>query len=397
MSRKNVLEDKRERVFSDEEIKELIRTGAIYSRTGSDLEKQVQPASIDTTISSIGWEVPYAMVFNEKENLSTLDYEYKRLRKNSEGYFILEPNHYYIFLLNECVDLDLYKDVHVESNPKSSVGRADLFTRLVTDSKNKFESLREGYRGPLGVLLESKTFRIGLKEGVSLNQLRFQIGKPEFTTLELHKKYLETALLIDEKENAIPKYNVSFDNGLLLTLNLESAVYKAKKNVKEILYLDKDRNKNENECADPEVFFEKIIPEKKVLELEKDDFILACTDEIINFPKDTCGELESYNDKLSPDARIHYAGFVDPGWTSRLTYEIRSNEKKLRLTHKMQLARIKYLKMGVAAKKGYKNLKKHYGNNIDTYAELPKFFKKFGSENEKLLRGVKNESIFRYS
>ncbi len=385
MSLNGVLKDKSARVLSDKEIKELIENGGLYSRKGNDLISQVEPASIDTTISDVAWELPHALIFRDDESVSNLNYP--RLERNEEGYFILEPGKHYIFLLNECVDLDLYPEVYVQANPKSSTGRADLFTRLVSDKENKFEGLRAGYRGALGVLVEPKTFRVGLKEGTSLNQIRFQIGNPKLSTLDLHKKYLKEALLIDESGNPIPKYDVEFDEGLLLSLNLKSPVYKAKKNVKEILYFDKDRRKNEDDCADPTIFFEKILPRGE-LTLKNGDFILACTDEIIRFPKDTCGELESYNDKLGPDARVHYAGFVDPNWTSRLTYEIRPNED-LRLTHGMKLARIAYYKMRNNAEKVYNEGKNHYGKNLDTYTELPKFFKRWEYvEADKLIEGV---------
>jgi len=367
-----------EKVFCDEEIRELIDHGVIYSRKNNDLTKQVEPASFDTTISNIAWELPSALLFKENESIKNLDTHFPRLLPDEEGYFILEPEKHYVFLLNECVDLDLYPDVHVEANPKSSTGRADLFVRLVTDTKNKFEGLRAGYRGPLGVLVEPKTFRIGLKEGTSLNQLRFQKGNPKCSSQSLHTKYLQEPLLLDKLGNPIPKYEVKFDQGLLVSLDLKSPIYKAKKGVNEILYLDKDRNKNPDNCSDPKVFFEKISPNGELF-LEKGDFILACTEEIIRFPCDTCGELESYNDKLGPDARVHYAGFVDPNWTARLTYEIRPNEN-LRLTHGMLMARLVYYTMEKKAEKVYNERENHYGKKIDTYTELPKFFKTWQEE-----------------
>ncbi len=386
MSFDGVLKDKEDRVFSDKEIESLIENAAIYSENNKNLLPQVKPASFDTTISGIVWELPSAILFKKNESIRNLDEHFSRLKPNNRGYFILEPEKHYIFLLNECVDLDLYKEVYVKANPKSSIGRVDLFTRLVTDSDNKFDYLRPGYRGPLGVLLESKTFRIGLKEGLSLNQLRFQIGNPKLSDLELHKLYSKHNLLLDNEGYPIPKYDTKFDGGLLLSLNLEKPIYLAKKGVEEIIYLDGDRDKNSENCADSKKFFEKITSKNGELILKKGEFILGCTDEVISFPANTCGDLESYNDQLGPDARVDYAGFADPNWTSRLTYEIRANED-LRLFHKMLLARIFYLKLKHRPKTNYgKNIGSHYGKNLKTYTELPRYLKEWKEEQNEVLK-----------
>ncbi|MBI5065647.1 2'-deoxycytidine 5'-triphosphate deaminase [Candidatus Woesearchaeota archaeon] len=227
---KSELEDKTRRVFCDKEILELIDDSSLYSN--NELSRQVNPASIDTTISDIAWEVPAALSFRNNESMETLDDYFKKLSPNNEGYFILEPKKHYIFLLNERIDLDLHPEVGTKANPKSSTGRVDLYVRLVSDAKNNFNSLEKGYRGKIGLLMESKTFRIGIKPGASLNQLRFQIGNPLIKRKELHKRYLKDELLLDKNGEVIEKYKVNFGEGLLLSLNLTTPIYKAKKEFK---------------------------------------------------------------------------------------------------------------------------------------------------------------------
>jgi len=60
---------------------------------------------------------------------------------------VLESGCVYIIPLLE--GLALRHRTSAMGNPKSSTGRLDIFTRLITDYGTEFDRVREGYRGPL--------------------------------------------------------------------------------------------------------------------------------------------------------------------------------------------------------------------------------------------------------
>ena len=64
------------------------------------------------------------------------------------------------------------------ANPKSSTGRIDVFTRLITDYAPSFDRIEAGYRGPLFAEICPQTFPILVRKGSRLNQLRIRRVRP---------------------------------------------------------------------------------------------------------------------------------------------------------------------------------------------------------------------------
>ena len=58
---------------------------------------------------------------------------------------VLERDRPYLVPLIE--ELALPEDVRAKANPKSSTGRLDVFTRVITDRHHRFDDIRAGYRG----------------------------------------------------------------------------------------------------------------------------------------------------------------------------------------------------------------------------------------------------------
>jgi dCTP deaminase len=62
------------------------------------------------------------------------------------------------------------------ANPKSTTGRLDILTRLLTDQSAAFDQITRGYQGPLYIEIVPRTFSIVVREGTRLNQIRFRRG-----------------------------------------------------------------------------------------------------------------------------------------------------------------------------------------------------------------------------
>ena len=62
--------------------------------------------------------------------------------------FTLEPNQVYLVELAETMNLP--KDISAIASPKSSTGRLDVFTRLISDYGKYYDRLPAGYQGRCG-------------------------------------------------------------------------------------------------------------------------------------------------------------------------------------------------------------------------------------------------------
>ena len=52
---------------------------------------------------------------------------------------------------------NLPKNISGMANPKSSTGRLDVFTRLIIDNTQEFETVPNGYKGPLYLEISPRT------------------------------------------------------------------------------------------------------------------------------------------------------------------------------------------------------------------------------------------------
>ena len=63
-----------------------------------------------------------------------------------------------------------------KSNPKSTTGRLDIFTRVITENGKKYDYVNYNYKGKLYLEIIPQTLSIILRKNTSLNQIRFFKG-----------------------------------------------------------------------------------------------------------------------------------------------------------------------------------------------------------------------------
>ncbi|MBP0649813.1 2'-deoxycytidine 5'-triphosphate deaminase, partial [Mycobacterium tuberculosis] len=96
---------------------------------------------------------------------------------------ILEAGCVYIVPLMEA--LALPADVAASTNPKSSTGRLDVFTRVIADHARAFDTVPAGYHGPLYLEISPRTFPVLVRAGSRLSQIRFRRGDARLDDAEL--------------------------------------------------------------------------------------------------------------------------------------------------------------------------------------------------------------------
>ena len=175
-------------------------------------DAQIQPASIDLRLGPVAYRVrasflpgPNATV---EEKLASVFMHEIDLANGA----VLETNCVYIVPLLEHADFSAR--VSGTANPKSSTGRIDVFTRLITDRAQSFDRIEAGYRGPLYAEICPQTFPVLVRKGSRLNQLRIRHGSPQFSDTQLRRLHAE-APLIDGEPN--------IENGLGLSIELKGS------------------------------------------------------------------------------------------------------------------------------------------------------------------------------
>jgi dCTP deaminase len=259
------------------QIKSLIDKKCIFSNKSINTH-QLQPASLDLTISNTCYRIKASFIPNNRP-ISKIISELMLAKIDLSKEFLLERNCIYLCEINE--KLKLPKEIKGKANPKSTTGRLDIFTRIITEHGSEYDFIDYNYKGKLYLEIIPQSFSIKIKNNISLNQIRFYKGpKGESTQRE-------------------QKISVNIKKGTV-------SAYKAKKitsaiDMSKINYYEKD------------MYWEKIIPKEDYFIIEKDEFYILRSKERIIIPNDSAAELEPFNDSFG-NFRVHYAGFFDPGF-----------------------------------------------------------------------------------
>ncbi|HBH45288.1 MAG TPA: 2'-deoxycytidine 5'-triphosphate deaminase, partial [Hyphomonas atlantica] len=166
-------------VLSDQEIEALVRAEAIRFDLPLD-EGQVQPASLDLRLAEDAYRLRASFLPGKDRTVAEMLQEpgihMHRIDLTKEG-AVLETGCVYLVPLMES--LRLPPGIAARANPKSSTGRIDVFTRLVTNRSRAFDEVPTGYSGPLYLEVSPRTFPIMVRPGDRLAQVRFKKKKPE--------------------------------------------------------------------------------------------------------------------------------------------------------------------------------------------------------------------------
>ncbi|MBX3235750.1 MAG: 2'-deoxycytidine 5'-triphosphate deaminase [Nitrospiraceae bacterium] len=302
-----------------QQITQLIAKGAIKADPPVE-SRQIQPASLDLRLGAKAYRLissflPELSAISSR--LNVLDFYQSDLvmyEMDLTKGAILEKGHVYLVPLLET--LNLPATVRARANPKSTTGRLDVFTRIVTDLTSGFDEIRAGYRGPLFLEVVPRSFAIKVQTGYCLNQIRFVRGDAAVADGALQKVHTGAPLLYHNSAPPRPVAAKDFrtDRGLFLRINLTGGDrkdgvigYRAKKNSHVI-----DLSKIGHYAAQD--FWEPLKPQRHdSLLLEPEEFYILASKERIRVPPGYAAEMVAY-EAACGELRTHYAGFFDPGF-----------------------------------------------------------------------------------
>ena len=332
-------------ILPDRMIAALAQAGGIRARYpfASD---QIQPASLDLRLGAVAYRVRASFLPGPGTTVAQRIAELKLHEFSLADGAVLETACVYIVPLIES--LALPSDIAAASNPKSSTGRLDVFTRVIADETRGFDRVAGGYHGPLYAEISPKTFPVLVREGSRLSQLRLHRGDAVLSAEDLRA--------LHARERLVDRAEAVMGDGVAVSIDLSGHAgqgkeggivgYRAKRHTAVI----EVERRAAYDVAD---FWEPIAARADhSLILDPDEFYILASNEAVQVPPDFAAEMVPF-DPLVGEFRVHYAGFFDPGFGyagagglgSRAVLEVRSREVPFILEHGQIVGRLVYERM----------------------------------------------------
>jgi len=332
-------------ILPSQEISNLIARGHIKAMPSANPD-HIQPASLDLRLGDMAHRVRASFLPGPNSTVEAKIKDLRMARIDLTGAPVLERDCVYIIPLLE--ELSLPENISGKANPKSTTGRLDIFTRLITDYGTEFDAVPAGYKGKLYAEVVSRTFTIALRAGMRLSQLRFVQGSPRAGDRTIKGLDQEEPLVYMDEEEIPAKARLH--RGLRITVNLEGAeageviAYRAKRYAPAI---ELDRI---DHYATEEFWEVRHQNASKSLILEPDDFYILASRERVRVPPEFAAEMVPF-DPSDGEFRIHYAGFFDPGFGygssdikgTRAVLEVRAHEVPFLIEHGQLVGRLNYM------------------------------------------------------
>ncbi|HLI86079.1 MAG TPA: 2'-deoxycytidine 5'-triphosphate deaminase [Bryobacteraceae bacterium] len=293
-------------ILPSQRIRGLIEAGHITACAPIS-DEQIQPASIDLRLGPVAYRVRAGLLPGASTVERKLEqFGYQRVDLTRPA--LLERGCVYIVPLIES--LALPTQISARGNPKSTIGRLDVFTRLMADYGVEFDRIPGGYAGKLYVEIVPQSFGIVAREGIRIYQARFVKGNAGLADRMLEKLEQRIPLVFGQDERPA---EANIDNGLRISLDLEGVTgseivgYRARKNAPPV---ELDRV----DYFDPAEFWDPLVkPKQGQMIIDPGDFYLLLSKQKIRVPPQSAAELVPFDPQMG-EFRVHYAGFFDPGF-----------------------------------------------------------------------------------
>ena len=352
-------------VLADHQLRDLITSGAITASTPIS-DGQIQPASLDLRLGATAYRVRASFLAGRNRTVTKRLADFQMHAIDLTEGAVLEKGCVYVVPLLES--LALPNGMTAAASAKSSIGRLDLLTRIITDHGIEFDRVPAGYVGPLYVEICPRSFSVVARQGQMLNQIIFRQGQTFMSDDDLRALHAVTPIVSGDPV---------ISDGLGFSVDLEPAKgtlvgYRAKPHtgVIDLSLLTH---------YDPAEYWEELHTKDGWIILDPGAFYILVSRESIVIPPMQAAEMAPYLAMVG-EFRVHYAGFFDPGFGyaaaggtgSRGVLEVRCHEAPFVLEHGQVVGRLVYEHMsampealyGVDIKSNYQGqglkLSKHF-------------------------------------
>ena len=353
-------------ILSLPQLEEAFAKGILHA-SAPLIAGQIQPASLDLRLGAKAWRVQASFLPGAGNKVTDKLADLAMHEIDLSAGAVLEKGCVYIAEIMES--LHLPAGVAALANPKSSTGRLDVFTRLIVDSADEFETAPEGYHGPLYAEISPRTFSVLVRQGSRLSQLRLRKGEPHISDGVMADLQRQTGLTHGD---GIIHHAVRDGIPLSVDLSGQSHPYmpdligwRARKHAG---LIDVDQVGVYPVAS----FWEKVtLADLNAggLVLNPDEFYILASREYVTVPADYAAEMTAYDTRIG-EFRAHYAGFFDPGFglpelgagETRAVLEVRSHDVPFLIEEGQTVCRLVYepLSLVPEALYGAKGSGSHY-------------------------------------
>ena len=324
-------------ILPRQDIEKLVDAGFI---TGLSVDAShppsIQPASLDLCLGETAMRLRASFLPGRGVRVSEAVKSIVMHRVDLNGGAVLETGCVYLIPLRE--GLNLPDDIAGLANPKSSTGRLDVFTRVICDEGEQFDTIPVGYSGPLYMEVAPRTFPILVRPGDRLGQIRFRRGT--HNALETQHVSID---LQGQGEASIVGYRAKRHSGLVDLRGLNAHV-----------------------ASD---YWEPLYAPNGTLVLDPEEFYILASREAVEIPIDQAAEMAPIAPEIG-EFRAHYAGFFDPGFGaveaggrgSRAVLEVRGRDVPFLLRHGQAVAKLIFEPMASTPDTLYGAQGSHYQN-----------------------------------
>lgn len=322
-------------VLADQQIQAMI-SGEHISAASAIEPRQIQPASLDLRLGCKAYRLRASFLTGKQHNVMTRLPDFVMHTVDLSAGAVLEKGCVYLVPLQES--LTLPRGLSAAASAKSSIGRLDLLTRLITDHGVEFDRIPDGYCGPLYAEICPRSFSVVARSGDMLNQIIFRTGDTRISDAALRELHNKTAIVSGEAQ---------ISDGLAFSVDLKPkdgdlVGYRAKPHTG-LISLDKL-----NHYA-PSDYWEELRTTEERIILDPGAFYILVSEQSIMIPPDCAAEMAPYLAMVG-EFRVHYAGFFDPGFGysetggsgSRGVLEVRCHEAPFVLEHGQIVGRLIY-------------------------------------------------------
>ncbi len=336
-------------VLPDHALRAMVGQGMLRAE-GGILDDQLQPASLDLRLGDVAWRVRASFLAGSGARVSDRLAEFEMHRMPLAGGAVLEKGCVYVVPLAEA--LALPDGLSAVANAKSSTGRLDLLTRVITDGGTEFDRVPAGYTGPLYAEICPRSFSVLARPGMRLNQIRFRNGQAVLDDAEL--------AALHAAEGLVAGGDALISGGLGFSVDLRGprggggrVGWRAKPHAGVI---DLDRIGHYR----PEDYWEEVRSDNGRIILDPGAFYILVSREAVHIPPLHAAEMAPYLAMVG-EFRVHYAGFFDPGFGhaaaggsgARGVLEVRCHEAPFVLEHGQVVGRLVYERMAAAPDRLY--------------------------------------------
>lgn len=320
-------------ILPDLHIETLLADGVV--RAASPIaDGQIQPASLDLRLGRRAHRLRASFLPGQARSIadclnSDLVMHTMDLGKGA----VLETGCVYLVELQES--LSLPNGLGAAMNPKSSTGRIDVFTRVITDGGTAFDQAPDEYDGPLYAEVSPRTYSILAHEGDRLCQVRFRAGP--------HQALRDQTVSVDLE---------GFDDGIV--------GYRARRHAGLV-------DLSQIGGHGREQYWEPLRAEHGRLILDPGEFYILASREAVVIGLDEAAEMAPIAPEIG-EFRAHYAGFFDPGFGveetgglgGRAVLEVRGRDVPFILEHGQPIARLVFEPMLERPRAAYGAVQSNY-------------------------------------